>query len=293
MAEILKLPPNARAEILSLTANRDLVSGSGGNLLLIAKGTGEIEDVKFGLIYRNNPKNNAPDGIGPLGGIAELLDKEAFFRLSVKEKASLVGYKDNVIKDINGNAVLTEDKNIIRVNNIAREVREELADIGVIPPVLDFSKMQLVNMPGIKDDSYIINVWNGQKPQEEVFAITPECYKLYVPENLLDYIADNSKTPKPYGEVKKFGKIPLKEALKHYGKTGGEFQTEEGFDLSYNFRYPHEYLVLWHEASERLNRDPQALQNLIKEIQPDFKRLAAKLGKPLNFIAEVIGIPAF
>ena len=174
MADILKMSPKERAEVLAVPGNRSLVESFGTNLLLLSGKDTPLDKLQVGLIYRNHPQTNTPDGIGPLGGIAEIIAWEDFVSLSPNEQNNLIGIKDNVIAGKDGNALFLTDKNLIRINNIAREVKEELTDIGIIPPSLDFAKMELADLPGIKDDSYIINVWNGQKPAADVFAINPQ-----------------------------------------------------------------------------------------------------------------------
>lgn len=284
------MSPKERAEVLAVPGNRSLVESFGTNLLLLSGKDTPLDKLQVGLIYRNHPQTNTPDGIGPLGGIAEIIAWEDFVSLSPNEQNNLIGLKDNVIAGKDGNAVFLTDKNLIRINNIAREVKEELTDIGIIPPSLDFAKMELADLPGIKDDSYIINVWNGQKPAADVFAINPQGAKLYIEEALLDDLVKQAKPPKNHGEVRDFLKMPFTEALRRYGKTGGDFQDKDGFDLTYNFRYPHEYLVLWQEAAKRLNFNQDAIKSLIQEINPDFNLLAEKLAKPLSFIEEIIGL---
>ncbi len=288
MADILNMSAEERTKVLSLPQNRKLVLSFGISLLLISDDQTSLENTKIGLIYRKQSQKNIPDGIGPLGGIAEIITKENFLQLDVAEKNKLIGLKDNVTKNKNGKIILIKNKKLILSNNIAREVKEELNDIGVKPPDLDFSKIKLINMPKIKDDSYIINVWNGQKPITEVFAINPKCAKLYLEESILDNIIKNIKKPKKYGEVITFFKMPLIDALYRYGKMGGSFQDKYGFDMTYNFRYPHEYLVLWQEAAEKLNYNQKNIEKLILKIKPNFDLICSKLNININYIKKYI-----
>lgn len=292
----------ARQQILADSKNRDLIKSSGANVTLFCgnvtsgkKLAEQMKNIYIGLIARLNFKTSQPDGIGALGGLSERTDGAAFNTLSEAEKRALIAYKDDVILQ-NGQAVLTTDINIIRKNNVMRETREELNNLGIYDYDIPFNKMQLVKMPDIKDDNFIINRWNGEGM---AWAITPYCHLLEVPENLLDCLAENSADINRHehnSEAAGFIKMPLFEALKHYGNQGGEIRLEDGRNAQSDYRYPHEWLAAWSLASNLLGHDDNKLIALKQELQAQtpwhitFKPAAEKMGKDLNFVAEVLNV---
>lgn len=292
----------ARQQILEDTQNRDLIKSSGANVTLYCGNITEgktfcerLQNVYVGLIARLNAKTSQPDGIGALGGLSERTDTVAFNTLSETEKRALIAYKDDVIFQ-NGHAVLTNNIDIIRKNNVMRETREELNNLGIYDYDIPFDKMQLVKMPDIKDDNFIINRWNGQG---QAWAITPYCHLLKVPENLLNRLAENSADINRHehnSEAARFIKMPLFEALKNYGNYSGDIRLEDGRNAQTDYRYPHEWLSAWALVSTLFKHNDEKLISLKQELQSQtpwvisFKPAAEKMGKDLNFIANILHV---
>ena len=292
----------ARQQILADLKNRSLIKSSGANVTLycgdITGGKNfseQFKNVYVGLISRLNAKTAEPDGIGALGGLSERTDKDYFNLLPDHKKHQLLDYKDDVIlKD--GNVVITDDINVIRKNNVIRETREELNNLGIYDYDIPFEKMQLVRMPDIKDDNFIINRWNGKGM---AWAITPYCHLLKTQEDLLNRLVANSADINRHehnSEAARFIKMPLFEALKNYGNYSGEFRLEDGRNAQSDYRYPHEWLATWYLASQLLNHNNAELLALKQELQAQtpwnitFKPAAQKMGKDLNFIADVLKV---
>ncbi len=140
---------NLRNAVLNSGANVTIYSGNIlPNETHIAKKMGNIY---VGLIQRKNRQGKF-DGIGALGGLAERTPQETFNTITEQEKQKLASTKDDIIiKD--GIPTLTFDINIIRINNVMREMREELADLGIKNITIDSDKLELVPMPSVKDDN--------------------------------------------------------------------------------------------------------------------------------------------
>lgn len=88
-----------------------------------------------------------------MGGLAE--------RTKANETTSysdLYGIKDDIGKDENGQYVLIKDLGKISQNNVMREMREELGDLGITDVTVDPTQLEPVPMPKVKDDNYIINI---------------------------------------------------------------------------------------------------------------------------------------
>ena len=217
-------------------------------------------------------------------------------KLSKEERNALVGQKDDVIVQDN-QLILTNDIDKIRLNNVLRETREELGNLGIYDYQPDTSEMILV--PGIaevKDDNFAVNIWNGKG---DVWAITPYCHIMKVEENLLEDLAYRSKNKKQHesdSEASELVKYPLFEALKGYGNFSGKEKLEDGRNAKTDYRYPHEWLSAWYIASKILNHDDEKILKLIHEVQSEtpwkisFSRASEKMGKNLSFIAKVLQI---
>ena len=242
---------------------RNLVLSSGANVT-IYKGEvkknakdviDEISEIYVGLILRKN-KNRKYDGLGALGGLAERTSKKEFDRMTNEERKEYIGKKDDVIiKD--GEVVLVNDIDVIRKNNVFREMSEELEDLGITDIRIDKDKLELINMPNIKDDNYMINIWDGKG---ECFAITPYCHIYKDDDEIIDNIVMKGKEKKG-GEVACFIKMPLIEALKGFGnKKNAEHLLEDGRDAKKDYRYPHEYLALWGLVSKLLKDDDKVVE---------------------------------
>ena len=151
-----------RAQILSVPENRSLIKSSGANVTFYSgepkpekSVLKELENVYVGVIQRLNAKTGKPDGIGALGGLSERTNEDDFMRLSTSQKEALVGEKDDVISTPKG-IILTKDINIIAKNNVMRETREELGNLGIYDFKFNPEDMHLVDMPEIKDDNFAI-----------------------------------------------------------------------------------------------------------------------------------------
>ena len=300
LAKIATTPKGEdRAKLLQDEAFRSLLLNSGANVTFFS---GEIksansfkealEDVFVGLIQRKNRQGKL-DGLGALGGLAERTTTEQFESLSPKDKEALVGHKDDILVK-QGIVHLTNDMDIIRQNNVLREMREELNDLGIDNITIDPLKLHLVKAPKVKDDNYIINIWDGKGA---CFAVTPYCHLYKVDVGLLDRIAVAAKE-KNGGEATSFNKIPLFQTLSAYGNTAGkDAALEDGRSATKDYRYPHEYLAVWYLACQLLEYKSDKFLQLTQEVQKSvshpisFMTLARATNQTLGDIAEVLRIP--
>ncbi|MDR2902689.1 MAG: hypothetical protein LBU87_06275 [Lactobacillales bacterium] len=305
LAALAAAPKGApRAAILSVPENRGLVFKIGASVLLYSGRiqttadtvTEKLSNAYTGILLRKNVRRNEPDGWGSMGGLSELIDEDAYEKLSPSEQLKLVGYQDNVILNDRGRAVLTDDFNIIRQNNVIRETREELADIGIENYPIDFTKMELTVPQGIRDDNFLINIWPGKGPG---FAATSYNFILHVPEKTIDDLhakATQYTAHHPASEAMGYVKMPLIETLSHWGKKGGKYQSEDGRDLSFDFRYPHQLLSHWYIASKLLNHNEKDMLQLAAFVQTksshlvDFAEVALRMDVDLDFMAGVLKI---
>lgn len=288
-----------RAAILYEGKNRKLVQSSGANVTLYSgeKKEGktikeQLEDVYVLLIERLNARTGIRDGVGALGGLSERTTALEFAKLCREERMALAGIKDDVVIE-KGKPVLTTDIDVIRINNVKRETREELGNLGVSSSLINFDEMKLVEMKGVTDDNFLLNIWDGEG---DVWAINPYCHMLKVKEDVIESLLSAAKQKEEHSEVNNLRKMPLFEALKHYGERGGEVQTNDGRNAENDYRYVHEWLAAWAIASEILDHDDEKMIELMKEVQSDtpwkidFKSAAEKMGKDLSFVAEVLKI---
>lgn len=92
--------------------------------------------------------------------------------------------------------------------------------------------------------------------------------------------------------------MTLFDALPRYGKRSGEVLSADGRDMTYDYRYPHEWLVSWKIAAEALNGEPKALLLLAAEVQKtsehqvSFAAAAKDMGQDLDFVAKALELPA-
>jgi len=304
LLEALRQAPKgrARAEILQLKQNRDLIFNSGANVTLIAGKLTEgksykekFSNIHLGLIARLNGKTGIPDGIGATGGLSERIDKEEFDKLNLAQQEILIGIKDDVIRGEDNLPTHIVDNDKICRNTVRRECFEELGNLGIYDYIPDTNAMQLTDMREVRDDNYAINIWNGNG---QVWAVTPYCYRLNVDESTLDRLqtAAQNNLHEEHSEAKAYLKMPLFEALSHYGKLGGMYQTSDGRDMEYDFRYPHEWLNIWKIAADVLQSNPADMQKLATEVQESvmhrlsFAKAAKEMGQDLNFVAKVLNV---
>lgn len=297
--EVLRRTPkgNERAAIIANKHNRELVLSSGANVTLFAgkkqDGTTikqQFRDIHIGLIERLNAHTGNPEGIGAIGGLSERVSAKEFATLNLEQQKALIGLKDDVILDEDNFPAHTNDINIIRKNNVVREMFEELGNMGIYDFKINPDELHLVEMPDVKDDNYLINLWNGGG---NVWAITPYCHTLEVSRETLDDLQQRSLTNihEENSEGKSFQKIPLFEALSHWGKP------MEADKDDYNYRYPHEWLAAWSIASEKLSHDKMKMLKLMAEVQNSSSHLVSlknavkQMGKNLTWAAKVLKVP--
>ena len=307
-AELMEALRNApkgpqRAEILSVEENRRLIYNSGANVTLYA---GSMQDGKnfqeklgniyLGLIERKNAKTGRREGVGALGGLSERISDEEFNQLDIAKQEQLIGLKDDVIKGEDNLPYHTSDINIISRNTVKRESFEELGNLGIYDNPIDTSLMQPLDMSAVRDDNYAINIWNGYGP---VWAVTPYCYRLEVSENLLSKLHSQSleNQHEQNSEAQSYLKLPLFEALPRFGKQDGAVLSEDGRDMEYDYRYPHEWLVSWKIAADVLHGDTKSMLNLATEVQASanhqisFAKAARAMGQNLDFVAQTLELP--
>lgn len=299
LEQIAKTPKGTKREaILSNPQIRNILLNSGANVTLysgeITTNTSSIKqslnNIYVGLIQRKNKKGNY-DGLGALGGLAERTSIDDFNQLTLFQKHNLIGTKDDVILKDN-TPILTTDIDIIRKNNVLREMREELQDIGITDITINPNDMELIPMPNVKDDNYITNIWDGNG---ECYAITPYCHILKDTIGIIDTIVDKSQE-QTTGEVADYKKIKLFDALKSYGNIGKDHSLENGRDAQKDYRYPHEYLVSWALSSKLLNSDSNKMIQLAKEVQLSsnhlisFERIAKDTKQNLTDISQTLGV---
>ena len=298
LTKIAKTPKgNERTKLLMDDNFRALVLSSGANVTIYEGELKDassikdaISDIYIGLIQRKNKKGNF-DGLGALGGLAERTSLEEFNKLSSSERRLLIGKKDDIIL-IDNVPSLTFDMDIIRKNNVMREMSEELADIGINDITINPSNMELVYMPKVKDDNYMINIWDGRG---ECFAITPYCHLYKDDSGLIDTIIKRANEQE-HGEVAEYKKVSLFEALKAYGNIGSKHTLEDGRDAIKDYRYPHEYLASWALASKLLDNDEEKLVKLANEVQISsshlisFERIAKDTKQSLFDVAKILNI---
>ena len=289
-----------RQELLKDGNFRSLVLSSGANVTLYCgaphnaqSAKDSLSNVYIGLIQRKNKKGKL-DGLGALGGLAERTSEEEFASLSARDKINLIQQKDDIISD-GTHPVLTKDINIIRKNNVLREMREELDDLGIKDLTINPDKLELISMPNVKDDNYMVNIWDGQG---ECYAITPYCHIYEDTTGLIDKISSHA-LEKDGGEAVCFKKIPLFDALSAYGHIGtSDCSLEDGRNAAKDYRYPHEYLASWGLAAKLFEYQSQRMIALAQEVQASsshlisFSRIAKATGQKMEDIAAILHIDA-
>lgn len=289
---------NERALLLLDDAFRNLVLSSGANVTIyegdVCNGCTikeMLNNVYIGLIQRKNKHGNF-DGLGALGGLAERTNIDDFSNMTSHERRKLVGYKDDIIL-VDNIPTLVFDMDIIRKNNVMREMGEELGDLGITNITINPHNMVLIEMPKVKDDNYMINIWDGNG---ECFAITPYCHIYKDDSHIIDKIIKKSDEQE-YGEVSEYKKIPLFEALKAYGNTGNKLcSLEDGRDGKKDYRYPHEYLCAWGLATRLLKHDEEKIIRLASELQSEtnhlisFKKIALATKQSMDDVAKILGV---
>ncbi len=276
------------------------ITGSGSILYAGAPSIGKSIQERLGKTYigvleRLNARTGVSDGLGTFGGLGEYATSEQL----VHEGKALLGHYDNIVLNPKtAQAEITDDINVIARNNAAREAKEELQNLGIVDYEIPKDALEYIDMPGVRDDNFIINRWNGEGV---AYAVTPYGHLLNVDEALLDRLQSlsNSNKHEENSEAKSYQKMPLFEALKHWGKklpSGAAHRSEDGRDLTYDYRYPHEYILTWVIATKVLGGDEKAMLKLANEVQSqtahyiDLKNMAGQMGIQLQDAGAIIGL---
>ena len=299
LARLSALPAGAeRAKLLSISSVRNAVLNSGANVTfyvgdvdsMASSVVDSLRHVYIGLIQRKNRKG-ALDGLGALGGLAERTKRVDFDAMSDTERMSLVGTRDDVAI-VGGKATLLTDINKIRVNNVLREMREELGDLRITDIAIKPNELVLIPMPKVKDDNYLINKWDGVGV---AFAVSPYCHICKDTRGIIDSIVSDASERRG-GEAKEFRKVPLLDALKSWGNHD-DISLEDGRSATRDYRYPHEYLVSWALASMLLEYDPQKMKQLASEVQAicdhliSFAEIARATKQTMKDVADILHLP--
>lgn len=297
LQKIAALPKGEkRAQLLKDEEIRKAVLNSGANVTLYSgrvktapTAKEALSDVYVGLIQRKN-KTGGLDGLGALGGMAERTSAANFTAISELERVKLIGQKDDVIL-VGMHPTLTDDIDIIRKNNVLREMREELQDLGITDITINPEQLELIPMPKVKDDNYMINIWDGKGA---CYAVTPYCHIYEDKIGLIDEIVQRVDEQQG-GEAVTYKKVPLFEALGAYGHVGDESCClEDGRSADKDYRYPHEYLAAWGLAAKLMRYRPERIIALAAEVQQhnehhiSFAKLAKATGQRLNDVAQVL-----
>lgn len=291
----------AREDIINNPHNRALVANSGANVTLYSgdaisgkRIVDRLGGIYVGLLERLNANSGEPEGLGALGGLSERTSPQEFATLDISAQKALIGLKDDLILQGDEPVLITDLKQISK-NTAKRETFEELGNLGIYDFQLNIDQLELVEMPGIKDDNYLVNIWNGGG---NVWVITPFSHKLRVNEDLLDRLHQQSldhnheQNPEALGYLK----MPLVDALPRFGKQGGQHQSPDGRDMQYDYRYPHEWLVGWRIASDLLDHNDLDMVRLTAELQKatphriSFERAANAMGKDLDSLSYILNL---
>ncbi len=262
----------AREKILAAGDNRRLIAGSGANVTFYAGSAGteggalkRLQSVCVGVLLRRNAKTGRPDGLGALGGLAERTGAGEFAAADETTRRKLAAVRDDVVVSA-GKAALISDEEEIARRNVCREMREELGNLGIYDFKLPAAAFEAADVPGACDDNFAVNRWNGEG---HVWAVTPRCFLLKTDARTLERLQGLSEKGRreAFSEARGFCKIRLTEALSRFGKKGGAEVSEDGRDMASDYRYPHEWMVLWILAARELRHDEKLLVSLAGEVQ--------------------------
>gem|GEM_PF-3157446 len=175
-----------------------------------------------------------------------------------------------------------------------------------------------VGLQLVYDDGYYLSMWKPKTLSEavrppagvpKISLIKPIGFRTRLQADIFGLIADvgtqckeivrevqESKNPAldsvkeklSKKEIRGLDRSALNDSLKRWGKKGGEFvHPDTGDDLSYCFRYAHEYWAFWDEARARFEASPQRgktttdlMVELVEQLQDDICDYA--LGDPAN-----------
>ncbi len=260
----------SRRRFLDETNAADFLTAIGSNVTLYhgKPTTGktfseQLAPVSIVVIERRLP-NGERDGIGALGGLSECIESADYNRLSDAEKRQLVGIWDNVVLQNNQPTLIT-DKKTISVNNVKRELSEELGNIGISNIVLPWEKMKRLPFEPY-DSDFLIHRW---EKGNRVSIVRPQCYGMEIPEQTADYLIAKSNQGIRQTDTELFGlqKIPLIEAM----KRGGQSKDKD-------YRYPHEWLSSWFLAAQMV-QGREARDELVTALNahPYFKQACQQM----------------
>lgn len=290
-----------RSEILKDRINRCLILTTGASLIIysgnITEGNSlkeKLSGVHVAVMQRRNPISGNPDGLGTFGGLAERTNPFEFYNMAIEQRKSLVGKKDDIVF-VNEVPILTKDLSIIRRNNLLREAKEELGDLGIVDINFENENIQQIPIPQLKDDNYIINIWDGKK---QSYAVNPYCHILHMDEAFIDLLEKQSQIfqHKENAEADAIKKYPLFDSLSCFGNFGGEFTAEDGRNMQKDYRYPHEWFMTWVIASKVLDNNPDNLKKLAEEVQTSSPHLVnfglaiKKMDIEPQVLADALGI---
>ncbi len=283
VVEVLSHIPkgNERRLFLEQTNACDFLMSIGSNVTLFYGQSSDDTDILKRLstvdvfLIQRRTENGVFDGFGAFGGLSECLDENLFIGMSLSERETMVGVWDNVIMQ-NGQPVLTQDKHIISLNNVRREMREELSDIGFYDIAFEWDKM--IKTPLVcLDDDYLVHRWEPGTPAR---IVEPQCYVMPISSSLADTLmhSDLKKTRQPNGELFGLVKMPLNEALFQIAPL-----TTQGY------HYSHEWLSAWFLASFCLQEEYQRQQlvDLLKQV-PSFEGICRKIRVPMNDVCHLL-----
>ncbi len=184
-----------------------------------------------------------------------------------------------------------------------KDIRQKLGiDSERLRDIFRASVLRPVPLAHVKDDNFVINIWNGDM-NNPAFAVTPFGNLLDLDEESFDAIVIPGYAKMEEGrrllannpdqlagrEILGLEAVPLFDALKAWGKPG----KNGGRDLSHDYRYPHEWLSVWHKAQIAFGLNQGAgggpgyretmMVSLIEEVQKSVIDEAEAAGeKPYN-----------
>lgn len=219
-----------------------------------------------------------------------------------KQLERLVALKDDLKLSATGEIEVVSDLSEIARTTAARETMEEALEIIAGTDICNklhidreglryiFQEAALIPVPltSVKDDNYVINIWSGDL-DNPAYAVTPFGHLIDLDEDAFYHIINLGKEAMVAGrsllnndlsrgkligrEILGIEDIPLFDALKQWGK----YQRNGERDLSHDYRYPHEWLAVWHKAQIELGANQGAggglgfreavMISLIEEVQ--------------------------
>jgi hypothetical protein len=289
----LSLISLALSKRLKPDGQTDGIAGSAGGL---AK---RIGATKFDPNKYEDEKNLA-EQFGEVLTIEKLKDASTHERLNISTQEKILRVFDDIILDEDGALCLTDDIQIIRQKNIAREMQEELG--SSIPENLRaeiLSTQSIEILSSIQDDQYLSTpqLWQSNFENKGLWAY-PVDASVYAAElNARTYdklLRATRHVQNTDGEILGLMDVPLMNALLRISSEG----TSKGYDPDFHFRYTHEALIPWVLACRALHHNTFKMRELVRFIAPsfrpsnplDFEKIAAQLGKTLEDLDHIFGL---